>query len=250
MLVRFFVNPPMVSYNCVDVGGGSVRNETRHSLARISLRWMIRECFKTQTGIMFETERLREIGLDPTTLYPNVIVPRPPPISPLAQNIVEKYRLPEYQPKPTLRQNLMNIIRPRPEKRHESTSSVSTTHSEPLTEEEEELKDSLSPLYDQLKLRRAWWILELLPMEFKFQNSRNQWKSWFGCAFPLLFLNFAHQISSSNLARPRYIPDQHREVIKVHRSVKLRMQAQAKHMYNGKQYSPKAGIKHEPLWVD
>jgi len=195
---------------------------------------MIRECFKTQTGIMFETERLREIGLDPTTLYPNVIVPRPPPISPLAQNIVEKYCLPEYQPKPTLRQNLMNIIRPRPEKRHESTSSVSTTPSEPLTEEEEELKDSLSPLYDQLKLRRAWWILELLPMEFKFQNSRNQWKSWFG----------------SNLARPRYIPDQHREVIKVHRSVKLRMQAQAKHMYNGKQYSPKAGIKHEPLWVD
>lgn len=187
MLVCFFVNPPTVSYNCVDVGGGSVRNETRHSLARISLRWMIRECFKAQTGIMFETERLREIGLDLSTLYPNVIVPRPPPVSPLAQNIVEKYCLPEYQPKPTLRQTLINIIRPRPETRHESTSSISTSPSEPLTEEEEELKDSLSPLYDQLELRRAWWILELLPMEFRFQNSRNKWESKFWCVFTYRF---------------------------------------------------------------
>lgn len=33
-----------------DVGGGSVKNGERYSLARISLRWMIRQCFKCDTG--------------------------------------------------------------------------------------------------------------------------------------------------------------------------------------------------------
>lgn len=35
-----------------DVGGGAVRNETRHVLARIPLRWMIRETFRCNTGIL------------------------------------------------------------------------------------------------------------------------------------------------------------------------------------------------------
>ena len=37
----------------VDTGGGSVRNGTRHTLARIPLRWMIRQCFLANTGIQF-----------------------------------------------------------------------------------------------------------------------------------------------------------------------------------------------------
>ncbi|KAL5498608.1 hypothetical protein ACEPAH_1962 [Sanghuangporus vaninii] len=56
-----------------DVGGGSVPNSTPNSLARIPLRWMIRECFLAQTGIQFEAESLKALGLDPATLYPRVI---------------------------------------------------------------------------------------------------------------------------------------------------------------------------------
>ena len=56
-----------------DVGGGSVRNGTPHSLARIPLRWMIRECFRMETGIIFDGRLLyEELGLDYTTLYPLV----------------------------------------------------------------------------------------------------------------------------------------------------------------------------------
>ncbi|KAI0370474.1 hypothetical protein BV20DRAFT_1035927 [Pilatotrama ljubarskyi] len=54
-----------------DVGGGSVPDAMSHSLARIPLRWMIRECFRTNTGIRFHGELLKEIGLDPATLWPN-----------------------------------------------------------------------------------------------------------------------------------------------------------------------------------
>ena len=56
-----------------DIGGGSVANDTPHSLARIPLRWMIRQCFLAKTGIQFEAEKLRDIGLAPETLYPRVI---------------------------------------------------------------------------------------------------------------------------------------------------------------------------------
>ncbi|KAJ7887037.1 hypothetical protein B0H14DRAFT_3127703, partial [Mycena olivaceomarginata] len=56
-----------------DVGGGSVLNGTKHALSRIPLRWMIRECFDTKTGILFKAVKLRTAGLEPATLYPEVI---------------------------------------------------------------------------------------------------------------------------------------------------------------------------------
>ncbi|EJD05526.1 uncharacterized protein FOMMEDRAFT_103603 [Fomitiporia mediterranea MF3/22] len=61
-----------------DVGGGSVPNTTPNNLARIPLRWMIRECFLARTGIQFEADRLRDLGLDPVTLYPRVSQPTHP----------------------------------------------------------------------------------------------------------------------------------------------------------------------------
>ncbi|KAJ6479746.1 hypothetical protein C8R45DRAFT_1216250 [Mycena sanguinolenta] len=55
-----------------DVGGGSVLNGTTNALSRIPLRWMIRECFVTKTGILFKAVKLRTAGLEPATLYPEV----------------------------------------------------------------------------------------------------------------------------------------------------------------------------------
>ncbi|KIN92623.1 hypothetical protein M404DRAFT_810028, partial [Pisolithus tinctorius Marx 270] len=43
-----------------DVGGGAVKNGARHSLSRISLRWMIRECFKARTGILFQRSMFQQ----------------------------------------------------------------------------------------------------------------------------------------------------------------------------------------------
>ncbi|KAE9397696.1 hypothetical protein BT96DRAFT_940710 [Gymnopus androsaceus JB14] len=53
-----------------DVGGGSVPNGTRPNLAHISLRWMIRECFRTNSSILFKEERIKAIGIDPSSIYP------------------------------------------------------------------------------------------------------------------------------------------------------------------------------------
>lgn len=54
---------------------------------------------------------------------------------------------------------------------------------------------------------------------------------------------------SCNLGAPRFIPKQHTSGVKVHRTVKSRMEAAPP---NGqkKRYSPKARLAIEPTWID
>lgn len=40
-----------------------MKNNTLHSLANIPLRWMIKQCFEANTGIIFDTKLLEKIGL-------------------------------------------------------------------------------------------------------------------------------------------------------------------------------------------
>lgn len=201
-----------------DVGGGSVDNGTPHALARIPLRWMIRECFKTKTGILFMADGLRAVGLDPASLYPTV-QPRPLalPVGPsLIQNIPAKHILP--------RLHFPDGYTPIP-------SDLPAK-----TEEEHELLDAMAPIYDQLDLAWFWWILEILPQRQRYQLADKTWEKKF----------------TFNLGQGRYIPRQKKGVVKVHRSVKLRMEARYP---DGKKYTPKASFEKAVklgnlIWVD
>ena len=145
----------------VDVGGGSVANATRHSLARISLRWMIRQCFILKTGLLFHKNQFKSIGLDPDTLYPHVL-PRPPlsPTSSLAHR---------FDPPINYAKNYKNTI----------------VGEEPfVNEEEEDMLDALAPMYDQLKLAKGWWALECLPSRQRYQKEDDTWKRHTTCVPP------------------------------------------------------------------
>jgi len=131
-----------------DVGGGAVKNGTRHALSRIPLRWMIRECFLTQTGIMFKADALREAGLDPSRLYPHVL-PRP-------EALLLKQANPD---RVGYKNGAVSVVRP----------------GVVLTEEEEDLADALSPINDQLSLSPVWWLLELVPMRQKCMKRNGTW---------------------------------------------------------------------------
>jgi len=212
-----------------DVGGGSVSNRTRHSLARIPLRWMIRECFKTGTGIMFNSDALFKIGLDPSTLHPSV-TPRPRPL-PIGSH---RIRSPPRIPIPIDIRALLKKQTKQPDLLAESEIPYFGT------EEEEELRDALSPKYDQLKRIKAWWILEILPFVPAFQKGHHD------------------DVCANNLGdfrphfgAPRVIP--HQNGIKVHRSVSLRKKAEyedERAWKRGKRYVPKAHFGVEPTWVD
>ncbi|KAF4571711.1 hypothetical protein EYR40_008228 [Pleurotus pulmonarius] len=203
-----------------DVGGGSVPNDTQHSLARIPLRWMIRECFKTHTGIMFDCAGLQVLGLDPGALYPEVL-PRPPMPSPSTTLRIQDIPKPSRGPRDDAR--LPNF----------ADVDYSALYK---SEEDHDMLDLVSPIYDQLSLAPYWWLLEILPMKHRHQNADNSWVSHIGF----------------NLGAGRIIPKQKRGV-KVHRSVKIRMEAL--HSNNTK-YVPKVHKFEEIVrdgkvqWVD
>ena len=163
----------------IDVGGGSVPNHTRNSLARIPLRWMIRECFKTKSGIKFESEKLRHIGLDPSTLLydENGDIPKRPPPAEVNSAKIEKAPAPKKQPNILVRawrgvKTFLGFGSPA-----EDTPHLDDGPPPPTTEEEEELKDALSPMYDQLELKWIWKVLEYLPLTTRYQDPKNEWKT-------------------------------------------------------------------------
>lgn len=227
-----------------DVGGGSVKNDVPHSLARISLRWMIRECFKAESGIMFDGARLREIGLDPSDLFP-IVTPRAPPLHVGERRIESLPKSPStFSKLAKWGKRALRAVRGAPpapdfvhaEKRPIVQEGLHDFHGpdgELLygNEEEEELRDALSPKYDQLRLMPLWYLLELWPIKVRRQNARAEWEHKYSC----------------NLAEGRTIPMQRAHGVKVHRSVRMRQQAGKD---NGKAYVPKARFFVEPTWVD
>jgi len=188
-----------------------VSNGTPHSLARIALRWMVRECFLTNSGIRFKSADLGDIGLDPASLYPNVQRRLPPHST--ANAIIE----------PPLKD---------PTKRRYYPADVKHK-----SEEDHELLDALSPIYDQLEGDSGgfWWILEKLPLTHEVQKGDKL---------------EAHRCM--NDSQGRIILGQKKRIIKVHRSVKMRMEAR----HNDEtSYKPKASfetaLSHENIcWVD
>jgi len=225
-----FLSPsaPSSLSSTTDVGGGSVENGTPNTLARIPLRWMIRECFKAKTGIMFVTDALRSAGLDPASLYPTIQA-RPPPLP------VGRARI---QTIPSRAEHRLAQVQ-RERERDANSDTVPLLKDAPShkTEEECELTDALSPIYDQLSIKWwFWWILEILPVTNRFQVANGKWE----------------KKTRWNLGEGRYIPKQKKGVVKVHRSVKMRMEAEYE---DGSKYTPKASfaraIEHGNLiWVD
>ncbi|EIW87436.1 hypothetical protein CONPUDRAFT_149464 [Coniophora puteana RWD-64-598 SS2] len=193
-----------------DVGGGSVVNGTRNSLARIPLRWMLREIFKCNVGIMFHKEMFKQVGMNPDSVYP-FVHERAPPI----------YQSPS-TPIPT----------PTVVKLEEDPTYITyTDHGGFVNEEEEDMKDALSPIYDQLELGRGWWVLEMTPQPRRYQRDDDgKWVTkW-----------------SINKGKGRHIPRQEEERVKIHRSVRIRMEAEG----FKEKYWPKAHLHCEPIWVD
>ncbi|KAK3676610.1 hypothetical protein LTR78_003384 [Recurvomyces mirabilis] len=155
-----------------DVGGGAVKNEVRHKLAQVPLRWMIRQCFETNTGIIFRTHRLAEEGIDVHTLWPTY-TPQPRPSGGPPEDIVQKYKQGSIAPI-TRRATL---IKPVDEEDPEGLHHVAIWKDEQQKELDdqwtpeyvEDWYDALSPVHDQLKDAKGWWILEYWPIKVRVQ---------------------------------------------------------------------------------
>ncbi|TIA89608.1 hypothetical protein E3P81_02861 [Wallemia ichthyophaga] len=126
-----------------DVGGGAVANHTRHSLARIPLRFMLRQAFKADTGLLFSTDLLDYYGLDLNTLYPYV-TRRPP----AAEGPPEGF--PELPQQDNPRRVFPEAV--------------------------EDYYDALCPYHDYLNLSKGWWVLELWPLREIYQDGHGKYR--------------------------------------------------------------------------
>lgn len=151
-------------------------NNEPHTLARIPLRWMIRECYKLNTGIIFDAHMLKyEVGMDVDSLQ----APFKPPTQVLPQG--QSLKLPGSGEKQgfTLSRSIPvaiysgitlpfrwswnkvthlryhKIVPPPPPR--DDTQFKGEGH--------EELEDALCPIYDQLHLHWYWKVMEYIPCE-------------------------------------------------------------------------------------
>ncbi|KAF8878547.1 hypothetical protein BD779DRAFT_1447634 [Infundibulicybe gibba] len=223
-----------------DVGGGSVPNTTTTNLARIPLRWMIRECFKTNSGIIFDVEGLRDVGFDYTSLIPDPLtseLPPRPPALPLGSFHIASIPPP------------VDKKKEKRARRERSLGNYADGESDPSfvvnsvskSEEQLDLEDALSPIYDQLSLARFWWLLEYIPLEQRYQKPRkaHQGNLEWGTSYKL------------NRGEARIIPEPRKETkVRIHRSVRTRIEAG---------YTPRAKLKDQVkfefdpkkmVWVD
>ena len=223
-----------------DIGGGSVVNGTRNSLARIPLRWMIRQCFLAKTGIMFHKDTFPKIGLDPGTIFPEVLLPRPP----MVLQDPKIHTIPV--PKPLVVDDDRKAV-------------VYTDGGSFVNEAEEDLADALSPMYDELVRAKYWWILEMIPQRIRYQSSETNKTvrelTYVDLHFDSLCVKMdvhcCPPLIRVNMGRPRHVAMQKKSGIKIHRSVKLRMEALGLDgMKEGEKYSPKVEIRVTPTWVD
>ncbi|RMZ82447.1 hypothetical protein DV737_g2058, partial [Chaetothyriales sp. CBS 132003] len=148
-----------------DVGGGAVPNEERHKLAQIPLRWMIRQTFQCNTGIIFKTKVLAEFGLDVHTLWPKYSSLGVPLHSP-SPSLLEKYD--RALPPRLIRRSKLIATNKKDEHGGEPLFHFKSHTDEDWTPEQiEDFYDAMSPINDQLIQAPSWWILEVWPSEYK-----------------------------------------------------------------------------------
>jgi hypothetical protein len=125
---------------------------------------MIRQCFLLNTGIMFHREAFKRVGLDPDTLWPTVR-PRPPPVSTLS----------------SAPGSPAHFIKPSISSARTLVDECDENDVDFVSEEEEDLADSVCRIYDQLRDAPWWWILEALPQTLRHQNDDDTWTRTLQC---------------------------------------------------------------------
>ena len=157
-----------------------MKNGERHSLARITLRWMIRECFEVDAdmggiGIIFDSHMLKnEVGLDidpiskaPTPLPPGVLHLRKPNGAELEGFSLRHIPVAVISglgsPFRWVRGKILNL-RVHDSKKYRRTLEK-FERNRPITQGEprEELNDALSPIVDQIKIHPGWNVIEWIP---------------------------------------------------------------------------------------
>jgi hypothetical protein len=148
-----------------DVGGGAVDNTVHYSLAEISLRWMIKQVFLSQCGIIFDSEALGK-----TTIVPPIALAA---LSP-------QFEFKEAEAEVGV---VLPTLRASPSSSGESGDVQYIIRREDVAEQAWVRKQDIrADINDKLKIKPAWWLLEYLPMKFARRQTDGRWHFKWGYA--------------------------------------------------------------------
>ena len=153
-----------------DVGGGAVEDAVRYSLGDISLRWMVKQVILSQCGIMFDAAALRRADIDVSTIIL---------AGPAQQTVEQLWRRKSETEAVTLSSGPLT-----PSAEGDSGEDMIRKGKEKEAEAQvwPQEQDVLTDIHDQLKSQPMWWMLELMPMKFTWQEANGTWKSKWGYA--------------------------------------------------------------------
>jgi uncharacterized protein (DUF2235 family) len=171
-----------------DVGGGSVANNTTNTLANPSLKWMINEILdpKKELGIYFKPGAFSEIGAFDTivtTMSDPTPHSRPPIPSQFLKAATAAAPAPDRR-QPTDATMVAAAVPPSPGSSigaEEIAAAVATMTGEHVVHVQENAPqtDANAPMYDQLKVAKWWWIIELMFLPQRWQSPDGTWhKRW------------------------------------------------------------------------
>ena len=166
-----------------DVGGGAVKNEVRHKLSNIPLRWMLRQTFECNTGIIFNTAKLAECGLDVHTLHPIYYRLQKPVMGP-PPTLMHKYKKGILSPI----QKRSSALEPQDDRddgvyyiKYFDDGHSSSAKEHWVPEQVEDHFDAKAGINDQLVQARGWWVLEFWPIKYRVQKKdSNTWEKVVG----------------------------------------------------------------------
>lgn len=153
--MRYYVN-----YLVSDIGGGSVSNTTVHCLSDIPLRWMVRQVVQAQVGIQFDRDAVLRANL-PESVFTGVGFPAAPLVV-TTPNLDGEILLFSAESK----ENGGIHAAERERRSEESEASTSSTNT---------MIDAVQPLDDELKKDLWWWLLEIIPTSYTYQDGNGNW---------------------------------------------------------------------------
>jgi len=161
-----------------DVGGGIAKDTKPNALSNVSLRWMVREVMKADCGVLFDLAALSQWNIPLPETRPSIALSPP-----------DKAAVPNDGPAPPEHVKYEERKPPDHAASGETDAAdttacincgqVQVTPPTPTVQETLEQKDLVKKKVDRLKKSRSWWITEIFPMSYKWQDEDGQWvKQW------------------------------------------------------------------------
>ncbi|KAI0953205.1 hypothetical protein AcW1_007484 [Taiwanofungus camphoratus] len=147
-----------------DIGGSAVSDSTKLSLSDITLRWMVRHVVLAQCGVAFDNDALARANI-PEAVFIGIGFP---------VTLPPTERTTAGAPVPSSSGSDSGSSDP-----DSGSADPNSGSSGPLTPAAMDKEDAVQPLHDELKLDPLWWLLEIVPTSYNWQDKKGRWHtSW------------------------------------------------------------------------